>query len=112
MTAADVALAQCLRHLHYLRAASARIPWPLTPEQMESPTDGLVAALDQFAFRFSRLQDTLGQQAFRAVLVGVLREPCEDSPMRDLLDRLERLRLLPSADRWEEIRAARNALAH
>lgn len=112
MSAADAALDQCRRHLHYLRAASARIPWPLTAEQMESPADGLVAALDQFAFRFSRLQDTLGQQAFRAVLVGILREPYEDSPMRDLLDRLERLRLLPSADRWEEIRAARNALAH
>ena len=112
MTNAASALDQCRRHLRYLRDACRRIPWPLTAEQMESPDDGLVAALDQFAFRFSRLQDTLGQKAFRAVLVGILREPCEDSPMRDLLDRLERLRLLPSADRWEEIRAARNALAH
>lgn len=69
-------------------------------------------ALDQFAFRFARLQDTLGQKLFRAVLVGALREPYEDSPMRDVLDRLERLRLLPSADRWEEIRAARISLTH
>ena len=71
-----------------------------------------LAALDQFAFRFARLQDTLGQKAFRAVLVGRLREPCEERPMRDLIDRLEHLRLLSSAERWEEIRAARNALLH
>jgi hypothetical protein len=32
--------------------------------------------------------------------------------LRDVLDRLEQLRLLPSAERWEEIRAARNSLAH
>ena len=112
MTTSEQALDQCRRHLHYLCDASRRIPWPLTAEQMASPVDELVAALDQFAFRFSRLQDTLGQKAFRAVLVGKLREPCEDSPMRDLLDRLERLRLLPSAERWEEIRAVRNALVH
>lgn len=71
-----------------------------------------LAALDQFAFRFARLQDTLGQRVFRAVLVGRLREPYEERPMRDLLDRLENLRLLSSAERWEEIRAARNALVH
>jgi len=74
--------------------------------------DELVAALDQFAFRFGRLQDTMGKKVFGAVLVGALREPCEDSPMRDVLDRLKRLQLLPSADRCEEIRAARNSLAH
>lgn len=103
---------ECRRHLRYLRAAAARIPWPLTADRMVEPDDELVASLDQFAFRFARLQDTLGQKLFRAVLVGVLREPCEDSPMRDVLDCMERLRLLPSADRWEEIRAARNSLAH
>ena len=103
---------ECRRHLRYLRDANGRIVWPLTAQQMEAPADELVATLDQFAFRFSRLQDTLGQKAFRAILVGSLREPFEDSPLRDVLDRLEQLRLLPSAERWEEIRAARNSLAH
>ncbi len=112
MTTADYALDECRRHLRYLRAAAGRISWPLTADRMAAPADELVATLDQFAFRFARLQDTLGQKAFRAVLVGALSEPCEDSPMRDVLDRLERLRFLPSADRWEEIRAARNSLAH
>ncbi len=112
MTTADIAFDECRRHLRYLRAAAARISWPLTADRMVEPGDELVASLDQFAFRFARLQDTLGQKLFRAVLVSVLLEPCEDSPMRDVLDRMERLRLLPSADRWEEIRAARNSLAH
>lgn len=78
------ALDECRRHLRYLRDAAGRISWPLTSEQMAAPDDRLVASLDQFAFRFARLQDTLGQKAFRAVLVGKLREPFEDSPMRDI----------------------------
>ena len=112
MTTADNTLDECKRHLRYLGAAAARISWPLTADRMAAPDDELVAALDQFAFRFARLQDTLGQKLFRAVLVGALREPCEDSSIQDVLDRMERLRLLLSADRWEEIRAARNSLAH
>ena len=108
----DAVLDECRRHLHYLRGAATRIPWPLNEGQMEAPGDELVAALDQFAFRFSRLQDTMGQKVFRAMLVAALREPYEDRPLRDVLDRLEQLRLLPSAERWEELRAARNSLAH
>lgn len=106
------ALDECARHLRYLRDAESRVSWPLTAERMRAPADDLVAALDQFAFRFTRLQDTLGQKVFRAVLVNRLLEPYEDRPMRDVLDRLESLRLLPSAERWEEIRATRNSLAH
>ncbi len=105
-------LDECRRHLRYLRDAADRITWPITPEQMGTPADTLVATLDQFAFRFARLQDILGQKAFRGVLVDILKEPFEDAALRDVLDRLEQLRLLPSADRWEEIRAMRNTLVH
>ena len=103
---------ECRRHLRHLRNAGGRIPWPLPAQLMEAPADELVAALDQFAFRFARLQDTMGQKVCRAILVGSLREPYEDRPLREVLDRLEQLRLLPAAERWEEIRATRNSLAH
>lgn len=112
MTPLDAIIDECRRHLHYLGDAARRIDWPIAVERMEAPGDELVAALDQFAFRFARLQDTLGQRLFRSVLLIRLREPYEDRPLRDVLDRLEALRLLPSAERWEEIRAARNALVH
>jgi uncharacterized protein with HEPN domain len=32
--------------------------------------------------------------------------------LRDVLDRLERFGVIPSADRWDEIRSMRNQLAH
>ena len=102
----------CSRHLQFLRAARARLPQPLTATHLAAESDTLVAALDQFAFRFVRLQDTMGARMFRAVLVEILREPYEDAPLRDVLDRLEGLRLIDSADAWERIRVMRNALAH
>jgi hypothetical protein len=100
-------LDNCARHLRYLMAARERLPRPMLAGHFEEPSDDLVAALDQFAFRFTRLQDTMG-----ARLVEKLKEPYEDAPLLDVLDRLEALRRLESADAWERIRAMRNTLAH
>lgn len=102
----------CERHRRYLDAARRRLPAPLTAEQLLDPSEELVAALDQFAFRFVRLQDLLGARLFRAFLVEVLGEPYEEAPFRDVLNRLETLRLIESAESWESTRAMRNALAH
>lgn len=105
------ALAECSRHAFYLDKARQRLPQSIEVRQLEAPEESLVAALDQFAYRFARLQDALGQRVLRLFLVAILREPLEDAPMRDVLDRLERLGYL-NADRWEEYRAVRNALVH
>jgi hypothetical protein len=105
-------LENCMRHLRYLKAARERLPRPMVAGHFADLPDELVAALDQFAFRFVRLQDTMGASLFRAFLVEKLKEPYEDAPLRDVLDRLEALRLLDSAGAWERIRAMRNALAH
>ena len=105
-------LENCMRHLRYLKAARERLPKPMVAGHFADPPDATVAALDQFAFRFVRLQDAMGARLFRAFLVENLKEPYEDVPLRDVLDRLEALRLLDSADAWERIRAMRNTLAH
>lgn len=106
-------LENCMRHMRYLNAARERLPKPILAGHFAAdPPEALVAALDQFAFRFVRLQDTMGARLFRAFLVENLKEPYEDAPLRDVLDRLEALRVLDSADAWERIRAMRNTLAH
>lgn len=104
-------LLECRRHVHFIEHARRHIPAP-TAELLQNPSDELVAALDQFVYRFSKLQDTLGRKVLRAVLVEHFREPYEDAPFRDVLDRLEALRIVDSADRWDEYRVVRNALVH
>lgn len=106
------AIAECENHVRYLRQAISRLPERLSAQDFAYPEDARVAALDQFIFRFTRLQDAMGKKLLRALLVEAYGEPYEDAPLRDVIDRLEKLGALPSADRWEEFRAMRNHLAH
>ena len=66
--------------------------------------------MDQLLFRFIKLQDTVGERLIPATLAG-LREPFEDWPMRDRLNRLEKLGYL-DVDNWLAWREVRNRLAH
>ncbi|WP_397546057.1 hypothetical protein ABUL39_08125 [Rhodothermus marinus] len=67
--------------------------------------------LDQFAYRFLRLQDTIGQQLIPSIL-RALGEPVEEMPVIDRLNRLEQLGWLSSADEWMMLRRIRNELTH
>jgi len=66
--------------------------------------------VDQLLFRFIKLQDTVGERLIPATLAS-LREPFEDWPMRDRLNRLEKLGYL-DVDNWLAWREVRNRLAH
>ncbi|MDA8094933.1 MAG: hypothetical protein M0T84_13735 [Betaproteobacteria bacterium] len=106
------ALAECENHVRYLRQAIAKLGARLNAEDFARPDDVKVATLDQFIFRFTRLQDAMGRKLLRALLVERYGEPYEDAPFRDVIDRLEQLGALPSADRWDEFRTMRNHLGH
>lgn len=67
--------------------------------------------LDQFAYRFTRLQDDMGGRLFPALL-GALGEEVSAMPVIDRLNRLEQLGWLPLADEWLELRSIRNEFAH
>lgn len=65
---------------------------------------------DQILFRFTKLQDAMGERLIPATLAH-LAEPYEDRAMRDKLDRLEKLGYL-DVDAWLRWRELRNRLAH
>ena len=70
-----------------------------------------VRCIDQFIFRFSKLQDSMGAKIFRHIL-EYLDEDITALPMRDILNRLERYLIIPSADEWTYIRELRNEISH
>jgi len=82
---------------------------PITEEDFENPDR--VAVLDSFIFRFSKMQDAMGQKLFPLTL-QLLGEGTEGVPFIDILARLEKLNLIPSADLWFEPRALRNPITH
>jgi hypothetical protein len=67
--------------------------------------------LDQFAYRYTRLQDDMGARLMPAALL-VLGEEVAAMPVLDRLNRLEQIGWLPSADEWAELRRIRNEFDH
>lgn len=114
MTALDplaTALWEADRHLDVLEHALR--DWKQAPatqlEELEADQDRL-RLLDQLLFRFTKLQDAIGQRLVPATLAA-LSEPFEDWPMIDRLNRLEKLGFL-EVDPWLRWRETRNRLAH
>lgn len=67
--------------------------------------------LDQFAYRYTRLQDDMGARLFPAAL-RALGEDIRPMSVLDRLNRLEQLGWLASADEWIELRRIRNEFTH
>ena len=82
-----------------------------TPSLEAIESDPAVRQLtDQILFRFIKLQDTMGERLIPATL-GHLMEAFESWPMRDRLDRLEKLGYI-DVEAWLRWRELRNRLAH
>lgn len=112
MRSIDDLFKECDLHLLALQEAMARCPHPLTADDFATRNANLVAALDQFAYRFVKLQDVMSVQLFRRFALEVLHEPVESLPVIDILNLLERYGYLPSTLRWQEIREIRNQITH
>jgi hypothetical protein len=67
--------------------------------------------LDQFAYRYTRLQDDMGARLMPAVLKA-LGEDIVPMSAIDRFGRLEQLGWLPSSDEWLLLRQVRNQFAH
>ncbi len=70
-----------------------------------------VKVIDSLIFRFIKIQDLMGNKLFREVL-DALGEYQSSMSMLDVLDRLEKSKLLNSAEQWMDFRNLRNVLTH
>lgn len=103
----------CDRHILRIQEAmqGIQVILPMTVESYSQLDTEQIRCLDQFIFRFSKLQDAMGAKLFRLVL-EYLDEDVSALPMRDVLNRLERYRILPDASEWIYVRELRNEISH
>ncbi|MDD5478777.1 hypothetical protein [Rhodoferax sp.] len=112
MLALSQSLEQCQRHADALNEALDDIRLHVfTPDTMETLSKLDRRLLDQFAYRYTRLQDDMGARLMPAVL-RALGEEVAAMPAIDRFARLEQLDYLASADEWNAMRQIRNQFAH
>jgi hypothetical protein len=104
---------ECDKHIISINSSSAKMKSniPLEKNKYLNLTDDGVEHIDQFLFRFSKLQDTIGEKLFKTILL-YLEEKVENKPFIDILNKLEKLELLNDVSIWKELRDDINELAH
>jgi len=71
----------------------------------------VVKTIDTFIYRFSKIQDYMGEKLFPAAL-DILGEYKSSLSFKDILNKLERLELILSVQQWMNFREIRNTLTH
>lgn len=100
-------------NLHIKRALSAKkeiVMWGDFDKQVFQD-EQKVKTIDSFIYRFIKLQDLTGQKLFKFYLdeIGDYRD---DMSLLDVLDKLEKLKIIDKSETWMQFRKLRNELTH
>ncbi|MFK5937845.1 MAG: hypothetical protein QM497_05540 [Sulfurimonas sp.] len=104
---------ECDKHIIRINSSSTKMKanMPLDKNKYLNLTEDEIEHIDQFLFRFSKLQDSIGEKLFKIILL-YLEEKVENKPFIDILNRLEKLELLDDVEVWRMLRNDKNELAH
>ena len=107
------ALEECKKHVQRINTALKFLEplFPLTEAVLNALSDEQTAVLDQFLYRFAKLQDCIGLRLIPAVY-ALLESDTSVHPFIDILNRLEKLGVLTSAEDWQYFRSLRNNFSH
>jgi len=103
---------ECDKHLQRIEETYEDIKEsiPLTVQKYNILSKDEVQAIDQYLYRFSKLQDTLGGKIFK-LLLDIYEPSDENIPFLDLLNKLEKLDFLENVKEWINLRDKRNKIA-
>ncbi len=104
---------ECKKHQIRIEKSSAKVKdiFPLSAPRYEKLSDEEIEAIDQYLFRFAKLQDTLGQRLFR-VIVSEYVEDINQLTFLDILNQLEKIGILKDVNIWKRLRDIRNNISH
>jgi len=105
-------LEECSKHEEKILLARDRLAQyiPFTAESYFSLDESISVYVDLLVYRFSKLQDTLGEHIV-ILFLQLLEENVKKKSFIDILNRLEELDIL-SVKEWISLRELRNAIAH
>ena len=104
-------LQECDKHLLRINSSYQKLPLPINKEEYDNISEDDITNLDQFLFRFTKLQDAIGKKLFKNILL-YLEEDISNIAFIDLLNKLEKLGFLIDKNIWLELRNMHNDLTH
>jgi transcriptional regulator with XRE-family HTH domain len=109
----ESSLSECEAHLDRLRHGAKVLAdvFPLSEERLSALNDEKLAHLDQFIYRFTKLQDSMARRLLPSLYTWLENDP-SPRPFIDILNRLEQLGVLTDVASWQRFRNLRNNLAH
>ena len=109
----ESALREGAAHLFRLVGGTKKLAavFPLAPGALAGLADDTVALVDQFIYRFTKLQDAMGTRLFPP-LVAMITGNDDPRPFLDVLNQLEKNGVIGSVETWQKLRALRNNMAH
>lgn len=105
-------LHECNQHKKRLTKAQSNLKKniPIIKDDYLNFDDITMGFVDQMIYRFSKLQDTMGEKLFPSLL-ELMGEEVKSKSFIDRLNRIEELEILYK-DEWMSLRKDRNEIAH
>jgi len=103
----------CAVHRRRMKEAYSRISslFPLNEDRYTNCSSEMVAFVDQYIFRFAKLQSVVGEKLFKSLLINS-GEDLSGLTFLDILSMIEKFRIIESSDDWLKIRDVRNNVSH
>ena len=105
-------LTECAKHVQKIQDAKEflhpLIPLDITMYHQLGKIES--SFIDQLIYRFSKLQDTMGESLFRGILI-LAQEDVKSKTFLDILNRLEELGVVQK-EQWLRLRELRNEIVH
>lgn len=105
-------LYECDKHIEKITVSKKYLSdlMPISVENYLAMDDIQTSFVDQMIYRFSKLQDTMGEKIFPSILI-LSQENVKNKTFIDILNRLEELEVLDK-NQWLRLREVRNEIAH
>lgn len=106
-------LNECKKHSIRIEKAYNKVKniFPLSAKKYENLNDEEIEAIDQYLFRFAKLQDTIGEKLFK-LIVSEYVEDIEQLTFIDILNKLEKIGIIDNVNDWKILRKIRNDISH
>ncbi len=101
------------KHLERIRRSKRLLGnfFPLTVESFQDLSEEQIEHIDQFIYRFTKLQDAMGMRLLPSIYAW-FENDSRAIPFLDILNRLEQLEIIDNVSTWQFFRNLRNNLAH